>query len=611
MCGIGGIISSQKGDLTPLYRMMAAQAHRGPDGEGYLFKTAAGLQLNPPAPSAQNQEGWWALGHKRLSILDPSLDGLQPFSAAGDRLWLTYNGEIYNYKELKAELKALGHVFRTQTDTEVILASYQEWGVRCFEKFNGMWALALIDLGRNVLILSRDRFGEKPLHVFKAGPTLFFSSEIKGILAAQGASRRFSLNPARAADYLQWGMVNHTQETFFQDIESFPAASYAVIPLDTPTSSWSPQPYWSLENISETSSLSFSEAQETFKALFQSCVALRLRSDVPIGFCLSGGLDSSAIVCAAALENPNTPLETFTAISDSPHYNEKAWADIVNAHVNAHSHFSQVQEEAFITDLDKLLWHQEEPFTTTSIYAQWGLMARAKQHHIPVMLDGQGADEVLCGYRKFYFFYLRQLLKTGQLLSFAKESWGILRRGDRTLLRFQEGLKYLPSFLRSSPLLLPFGLKNSALRFDSLQTILQKQKDDLLRFSVPALLRYEDRNAMAWSIESRVPFLDHRLVEFLLALPPSYKLRFGQTKALLRQALTDFVPASILQRRDKMGFATPQAQWMKNHLGRHIFAHFKSELPHLEKYIHKSQDGPALFRLYLFDQWRRRFDVKA
>lgn len=622
MCGIGGIISSQNRNLTPLYGMMAAQAHRGPDGEGYVFQTPTGLHHYPVI--SEKEEGWWALGHKRLSILDPSSDGLQPMSWAQGQLWLTYNGEIYNYKELRGELQELGHRFKTQTDTEVILASYQEWGLGCFKKFNGMWALALVDLAAHQLLLSRDRFGEKPLHFLKTETTLFLASEIKGILAAVAEEgRHFNLHPSLAVDYLQWGMVNHTQDTFFQGIESFPPASYAVISLDNPTS-WTASAYWTLEDSSDEKGTppSFQEAQEIFKALFRSSVALRLRSDVPVGFCLSGGLDSSSIVCAAALENPGSVLATFTAISDLPQYNEKPWADLVNDHVKARSHVAVIQEEAFCASLDALLWHQEEPFTTTSIYAQWCLMALAKKHHIPVILDGQGADEALCGYRKFYLFYLRNLLTSGNFSLFLKECWGIFRQGDRTLWHLHEGLKYLPAVLRKgfepSPLFHVPGWGRSQLLFNLPEALQVKQKKDLLSFSVPALLRYEDRNAMAWSVESRVPFLDHRLVEYLVSLPPSYKLRQGQTKAILRQAFNDFVPQPILNRRDKMGFATPQERWMKNRLGQRILTHFQSSsaalrgnvnLPEMETQIKKGQNGPLIFRLYLLDKWIEKFNI--
>lgn len=620
MCGIGGIISHQSIELSGLYSMMEAQAHRGPDGEGYLFSTSKGLTLNPPFP--QKIGGRWALGHKRLSILDTSLDGLQPMSSADGRLWITYNGEIYNYKELKVQLQALGYVFKTRTDTEVILASYQEWGPNCFKKFNGMWAIALIDLSQNHLILSRDRFGEKPLHILKTDSILFFSSEIKGILKAV-ENRRSTLNFSLATDYLRWGSVNHTNETFFQGIESFPPASYAIIPMDQPTS-WTAHHYWTLDTIQENSTLHFQEAQAQFKDLFRSSVALRLRSDVPVGFCLSGGLDSSSIVCAAALENPGQAPQTFTAISDVPQYNEQAWAQIVNTHVKAQAHFSLIQEDDFCADLEKVLWHQEEPFTTTSIYAQWRLMALAKQHKIPVILDGQGADEVLCGYRKFYLFYLRNLLTSHQVSLFLKESLAILRNGDRTLFRFKEGLKYLPSFLRKRleppQHILSSRFLNSHLQFNQTASLHKKQVDDLLRFSVPALLRYEDRNAMAWSIESRVPFLDHQLVEFLLSLPSSYKLQRGQTKAILRKAFSEFVPATILNRQDKMGFATPQERWMKNHLGQHILTHFKSSASclkgeinptEMEEQMRKGRNGPLIFRLYILDKWLEMFDVRG
>lgn len=619
MCGIAGIIAPTELNLSSIYKMMEVQKHRGPDGEGYLIQKGDQVIYNPGEQTSLT--GSWVIAHKRLSIIDMTQNGLQPMSYMNGRYWVTFNGEIYNYKELKQELQDKGFEFRTHTDTEVILAAYAAWGYDCFSKFNGMWAMVIIDKSNDTFVMSRDRFGEKPLHYKFEGDALLFSSEIKGILSSLD-NYTPEANRDLVLQFLHYSAVNHTNDTFFKGIFAFPPASYAIGHLKNPTG-FKVFKYWDVDQIEENGSISFQEASRNFNELFISSVNLRMRSDVNVGFCLSGGLDSSSIVCAAAKSIDRGVLSTFTATSSVESLNEKAWADIINKAVNSKAYYSNINEQDFIENIDRLIWHQDEPFTTSSIFAQWSLMKLARENNIPVMLDGQGADEVLCGYRKFYFFYLKSLLRANRFLKFGQETINLVVNGDRGIWNISEGTKYLPSFLRikfeKTTGMLKNGFEASSLQLHTSGSLLAHQKQDLKYFSLPSLLRYEDRNSMAWSVESRVPFLDHRLVELALSCPPSYKLANGQTKYIMRDAFKEFVPAVTLNRRDKMGFSTAQQTWMSNNLGRLIMKSIHSDdfllknfvnTQAVEEALSKGESSGLIFRIFMIDKWARAFNVK-
>lgn len=618
MCGIAGIITSSSTSLEKIFAMTKIQAHRGPDGEGHAFFDENGI--------TKNQVANLALGHRRLAILDCTDAGTQPMGTEDGNYWISYNGEVYNYIELRKDLEKLGYKFNTNTDTEVVIKSYREWGVECFSKFNGMWGLAIWDNVKKCLILSRDRFGVKPLHYSKNESCLVFSSEIKGILASEIIKPQ--LNSEVCIDYLKFGILNNTNRTFFKDIEIFPPGHYAIISLDNPLD-LKPIPFWNL-NIKKADKCSKKDYSTTFKELFFSSIRLRMRSDVPVGSCLSGGLDSSAIVCSASLDHQH--MKTFTSCSKNINYDESKWAEIVNNQTQAVPHLVFITEEEFIRDLQDLIWHQEEPFNSCSIYAQWCLMKEARHKSVPVLLDGQGADEILCGYRKFYFFYLSSLLYSRKIWKFLSEAFFLLWNGDRGIWKWKEGKRYLPrlfkscfpdfgDFLKKEYNLL-WKSRNSS--FSKTQNINKKQLNDILFFSIPVLLRYEDRNSMAWSIESRVPFLDYRLVEFLLSLPVEEKLSRGKTKSILRKSLKGTVPDEILNRRDKMGFVTEQSIWMKQSLGLHIKKTFESKNFILNSIIEQStliknfslflagenkEMENEFFRLFILSAWAEKFGI--
>lgn len=573
MCGIAGLVAGQPTDLADLFEMTRAQAHRGPDGEGHVFfgadvtRAQAG-ETRAPALSTV------ALGHRRLAIIDCTEGGHQPMSYDCGRFWITYNGEIYNYRELRDELCGLGNEFATASDTEVILAAYRQWSVDCFSRFNGMWALAIWDRQECTLTLSRDRFGVKPLHVATHNGVLAFASEIKGILAHRRGRPAASLPVIH--DYLVHGTLNAGTRTFFHGITSFPPGCYAVLQPEK-SLAFEPVPFWSLD-VRHELDMPFEDACAQFGSLFQSAVQLRMRSDVPVGACLSGGLDSSSIVCAMRQQERNGAIHTFTARFPEPEFDESAWARIAIEHAAVEGHFSSPTETGYLVDLNQLIWHQEEPFSTASIYAQWLVMKQAREHRIPVLLDGQGADEILGGYKKFYAFHVLSLARRGRLVAAGREALALGQHGDRGYLRWREATRYMPNFLQPKGGTAREWLGSDVARAGQQSSVdlgvgggvRSRQVADLTAYSVPSLLRYEDRNSMAWSIESRVPFLDYRIVEFVLALPTTHKLREGRTKALLRSALRGMVPDAILDRRDKMGFVTPQSKWMDGAMGRHM-----------------------------------------
>lgn len=628
MCGIAGLIGPTAANQDSIFAMTRVQQHRGPDGSGHVFVqggTVSAVVDSRAELGSEALESTVALGHRRLAIVDCSPAGRQPMSYGRGRLWITYNGEVYNHVELRRELEALGHRFVTRTDTEVILAAYQAWDVGCFSRFNGMWAMAIWDAQTGQLVLSRDRLGVKPLYFARSAGTLAFASEIKGVLAGVGRDAR--LNTRTAGAYLAHAVINHSGDTLFAGIESFPSGCYARIDPSRPELVV-PQRYWQL--TAQPSTITSREAQERFRELFRSSVELRLRSDVPVGSCLSGGLDSSAIVCQMAALRTE-PVQTFTATFSDPRFDESHWATIVSDAVGANAQWSWPSEAGLLAELDNLVWHQDEPFFSASVYAQWSVMRQARAAGVPVLLDGQGADETLLGYRKFYFYHLRDLMAAGEWSQAAREAAGLALNGDRGSFRPMAAMRYLPSqWLPQGSMLADFmheQVTDDAADFNQgvgRKSLQQRQHDDVTRLSLPALLRYEDRNSMAWSIESRVPFLDYRLVEFLYGLPADRKIGNGQSKLILRRALADLLPPPILARRDKMGFETPQTIWMSGSLGRRMLEEIEGcdlldqiinrkrllGTWHSASPMRRSAMQHGLFRAGLFAIWARRFSVR-
>lgn len=605
MCGIFGIWhhDGRAVDLGALERATSALRHRGPDDEGYLLVAtrtgrtalcggpATPAALGLPRLSALAGEHFdLALGFRRLAILDLSPAGHQPMPSPDGRHWLIFNGEIYNYLELRAELQALGHSFRTGSDTEVILAAYAAWGPACLRRFNGMWALALWQAAGRALFLARDRFGVKPLYTTNTpNGTFAFASEIKALAAAGVAS--FQPDALAIAAYVTQGRYPSARAgaTFWTGVRALPAAHYALVRGQT----WSTQRYWDLP-LTAGPPTDQATATATYRALFDDAVRLRLRADVAVGTCLSGGLDSSSIVAVAGelmrrehaviLERLGDHQQTFSAIYDqNGRWDERVHIAPVLARTGAAGNNIVPTAARLWSDLDRLIYHQDEPFAGTSIFAQWCVMGLARERGVTVLLDGQGADEVLGGYRPFGPL-LGELLRgghPGRALAAARAIGGVTGLPQLPLLiRALIGQAPAPALLRLRRYRLDGYVAAAALRPDLGPALLAEEADDATPYlagrtlqqhlarlvvedSLPTLLRYEDRNSMAFAREARVPFLDYRLVEYAFTAAAPWRVHAGWTKWIQRQTMADRLPSTVVWRRDKVGFETPELAWLR------------------------------------------------
>jgi asparagine synthase (glutamine-hydrolysing) len=542
LCGIAGFWGPP--DEALLKAMNACVRHRGPDDDGFLATP------------------WASLGMRRLAIIDIE-GGAQPIGNEDGSVQVVYNGEIYNYRELRAELEAKGHRFRTRSDTEVIVHAYEEGGPECFARFNGMWAVALTD-GREPaaprLVLARDHFGIKPLYYASTGRRLLWASEVKSLL--QDEELTTSPDQRRMYEYLKLGLHDHTGDSFFTGVRQLPAAHYAVI---SAAGDLREGAYWEPRLARDGSA-----DPEEFRALFERAVERRLVSEVPVGTCLSGGLDSSTIVCfMAGLLERHVPdaasmgdhLKTFSAVFDGDPIDETGFIQEVVGRTGVEAHFVRPKSEEFISELGRLVWHQEEPIVSTGPYAQWCVMRLARDF-VTVLLDGQGGDELLAGYVPYQFVYLRQLQREGAWLRLLREAWAardvlwpLARRRLLERTRPFRPTRYLPSAYSAEH----EPVVDTRVRDDLKGRLLQ----DLTTFSLPSLLRYEDRNSMAFSIESRVPYLDQELVEWILRQPEPAIIDGGWSRAILRRGLEGTLPEKIRRRRWKVGFTTPEFRWLK------------------------------------------------
>jgi asparagine synthase (glutamine-hydrolysing) len=563
MCGIAGYYG-YGADETLLHEMNACIVHRGPDGEGTYTHGNVGL------------------AHRRLSIIDVA-HGQEPMYSADGETVLIYNGEVYNYLDLRAELEALGRTFSTKSDTEVVLQSYEEWGDAAFDKFNGMFGFAIHDRKNNRLVLARDHFGIKPLYYATAGtaeaPTLLFGSEIKPLLVAGKVEKK--VNERILFRYLQFRIHDEEAETFFEGIHKLmPGEKLVLNTVDTeagPAGTVTISPYTRFkEELAELAKIEtpYSKAViDEYRERFTESVRLRLQSEVPVGTALSGGLDSSAVVVtinklmaekAAATDSLGAQQQTFSAVFPNSLNDEEKYADAVLARCegNVISHKIRPQASEFVEDLEDFVRTMEEPIISSGPYAQYQVMREASKH-VTVLLDGQGADEMMAGYIPYYFAYLRQLKKNGQNAKLAKElvsSSDILFR----LARFRiQGALTFKKAAGITPLLdKKFTAKYKSETFSNIPDNLKLRLiDDLFHKSLPAVLRYEDKNTMRFSLEGRVPFLDKEVVKFLFSLSDESIIKGGWNKRILRDATRELLPEMISNRRNKIGFTTPEAEW--------------------------------------------------
>jgi len=572
MCGIAGVLAP--GGEAPVSSLLDRLAHRGPDDHGWLLlqdECAAAGRGTPPAGRAD-----LALVHRRLSILDLSPAGWQPMRTPDGRYAIVYNGEIYNYRELRDALAREGCTFASRSDTEVLLAAYARWGAGALTRLVGMFAFAILDTQRRTLFLARDFFGIKPLFYTTAGGGFAFASEAKALLDLPGVSR--AANADRLYLFLRYGLADHGGETLFADLQQLPAAHYMEVSLDRPAEA-RPVRYWDLVPGADPG-LSFDEAAARMRELFLESVDLHLRSDVAVGAALSGGVDSSAIVMAMRhLRGPALDVHAFTFVADDARLSEERWADLVGRAAGVHLHKVRADQADMAAELEALVRRQDEPFASTSIYAQHLVFRAARAAGITVMLDGQGADELLAGYPAYGGARLASLVRAGRLAD-AVRLGAHLSGGWRQSLQAGQylvppalqapfrrlvGQRVAPAWLDASWMsrneVRPRPRRGPMPRRDLLRHDL---RETLTETNLPALLRYEDRNSMAHSVESRVPFLVPRLAEFALSLPEEYILAAdGTTKAVFRAAMRGIVPDAILDRRDKVGFVTPEQTWLR------------------------------------------------
>jgi asparagine synthase (glutamine-hydrolysing) len=495
------------------------------------------------------------------------------------RLYIVFNGEIYNYLELRTELQELGYTFRSQSDTEVLLTAYTHWGRQALRRLVGMFAFCILDTQARTLFLARDFFGIKPLYYTYWRHGFGFASELQALLALPGVRRH--ANPQRLYYYLRFGLTDHGSETLLTDIYQLPAAHWLELSLDRPRAT-PPVRYWQAE-LQPSCAMSLPQAAERLRELFLESIRWHLRSDVSVGAALSGGIDSAAIVTAMRhVHGKNLELHTFSYIADQAALNEEPWVDIASQAAQAVAHKVRVVSEEVLTDLEFLLDMQQEPFASTSIYAQMRVFRLAQEVGIKVMLDGQGADELLGGYRPALAARLASLLRQGRWLEAQRflhsvarlpgvsrlmllsQAIGVLALSRQYPLRRGLLHKYLfPSWLNTAWFVSQGVMAMPIWHTQEREVLREHLCQALTENSLPMLLRYEDRNSMAFSIESRTPFLTPALVNFVFSLPEEYIITAdGKSKAVFRHAMRGIVPAPILERQDKIGFATPEQDWL-------------------------------------------------
>jgi len=572
VCGIAGILSSTPMNSLPaeINRMNIAAAHRGPDDSGVALFKSDGSCISGKGELAEGE--WTAgLGHQRLAIIDLSPAGHQPMSDPSGRYWVVYNGEVYNYLELRIELKSLGWRFRTATDTEVILYGYLQWGPECLNRFNGMWAFVILDRETGDLFCARDRFGIKPFHYFLAPGKFAFASEIKQLMALPWISK--APNRRVLADLFLWGLETHTEETFFEGIKVLPASHYMMISSEDvlrgrlePVRYWRPVPG---EPLGQT------EAIERFRELFLDSVRLRLRSDVRVGVTLSGGLDSSSVVCAAGLVGVDVPgggrLAAFNVEYEDEGCSERLHAEIAAGRAGAELTVLNPAVEFLSEDWESFIRHMEQPVPGFSYFSNFNIYRTIREHGTRVVLNGQGGDELLFGYERYRTYYLLFALKAFRFGQALEEIRNAGHHGNMPLRgQMLYGLYFSFPGLRAwrrrrlvRPVLKRDFYREYAEKDDELvksatyRNRISMQTEEVFRYQLPHLLHHEDRMSMASSVETRLPFLDYRLYELVLSLPMESLLHKGWSKYLLREAMGGVLPDEIRWRTDKMGFETP------------------------------------------------------
>lgn len=611
MCGfVGCVVNKLKSDSVMLESLQML-SHRGPDQSKF--------------DSFTSPNSFVYLGHTRLSIIDLTEDGSQPFHSKCGRFSLIFNGEIYNYRELRLELESLNFVFETETDTEVLLNALIKWGTKCLDRLIGMFSFVFYDKKNQKLTLARDAFGIKPFYYAIENNEVYFSSELPSLLKIKEGDVKPNLQVAY--DYLVHGDYDSSEESFIEGIKHIQPAHYIVFDIETGVAS-KPQKWWE-PNVEKESQLDFKEASNKLKQLFLESVKLHLRSDVPLGVALSGGIDSSAVVSSIRHLEPDMQLNTFSYVADDKRISEEVWVDSLNDRVGAIPHKVLANQEEMKIDLDSMILRQGEPFGGTSIYAQYRVFKLAKENGVKVTLDGQGADELLAGYSGYPGHRLLSLVESEGWTSAIKYAWRWGKQPGRSfklawqyyfrltlpdrlygVIRKRMGRDFSPRWLELD------YLSNAKVRFNEnrpklssvnkgrrVKEVLAKS---LMTRGLPSLLRHGDRNSMAFSVESRVPFLTLPLANFLLSLPEDFLIsKDGTTKHIFREAMRGIMPDSHIDRKDKIGFATPESTWLL------------SMMDVIQQWLEESADIPFINKDELLvefskvRQGKRKFDGKV
>lgn len=633
MCGIAGYIDKSnkyRADRNFVKVMTDKLVHRGPDAEGQWTDECV------------------ALGHRRLSIIDLDVQSNQPMLSHDGKYVIVFNGEIYNYIELKQELVQRGAIFQTKSDTEVIMEAYRAYGVECFNRFNGMWAFVLYDREKQKLVISRDRFGIKPLYIVNNDDVFIFASEIKAIIAAFPEEN--IPNETFIHRYFSYSVNEDTdEECFYKNVKVFSPAHYMIYDLQKHTEEY--KRYWIVnEQLFYDKWIRGKNVVSTFKKLFESAVELRLRADVEVGACLSGGLDSSAIVGCAS-KKFGRKMHTFSSVYTDKECNEEMYIRKVNEKWQTIPHYIRPDdyEDNFTTYVEDLMYHHDQPTGGASLYSQYMVM-KGVQGNVKVVLDGQGADELFAGYIPHYAYYVEDLINKNsfwtkcraiKMLVIVKKEWpedigcfstnkivklvgvknSFLFQNDKQIkgMKVKRSVKlFTDDFLDK----VNDSYKNKEIKCSTVLNT--KLCNDVIKRSIPALLHNEDGNSMAFSIESRVPFLDYRIVEFGIALDGKYKIRNQWTKWIIRKACKDYLPKEIAKRKNKMGFPAPFERWLregksKEEIKEVIYAFGDRNIvtkeaidQYYRAHINREMDfSSILFRFYSMELWLRTCDAQC
>lgn len=609
MCGISGIFNFNGAGVTEneLFAMNEIIRHRGPDGNGMFIDGNAGIASN------------------RLAIIDLRETANMPLYDVDNRYVIVFNGEIFNYIELRNELKQKGHKFHTDSDTEVTLNAYKEYGEDCLDKLNGMWSFAIWDKHEKTLFCSRDRYGIKPFYYYRDSNRLIFGSEIKQILSC-GVDK--SVNDEIIYDYLVFHFIDHTGQTFFKHINKLQAGhKFTIKNGEFKLSRWYNLPEENI--ITDTKNL-----YNDFYNLLYDSVRLRLRSDVEVGSCLSGGLDSSAIVCIMhdILHNEGKAeiQKTYTAVFNDPAIDERPFVEEVVKQTNSTKYYLFPDVQTFRKDLDSMTYHQDEPYTGATVFAQWCVFKKIHETGIKVVLDGQGSDEILLGYFSFFPFHLkRSMINPVKFVTEYIKGVNTTNLGfnkfTQNLIYFNTGWVRYRHVLKNSRQFVNEGFISSHSRRDvfnemiAASSLKANRLSNLWNISLPSLLRYEDKNSMAFSVEARIPFLDHRLVEYIFSIPFDKLIHKGWTKHVLRESLKGKIPEDIRMRKGKLAFSVPQKQWLKE-MSDYLIDTFSNDF-RAGKYIDKDKmialiksgnyNDKVLYRAFALEKWMKVFDLKS